>query len=560
MRRRCVYIMLTACGVLSAVLVSLLVITLSTSQADAATPRDTVLLALANNQGEVLGNYDETTWTGQRFMQFRGIPYAEPPIGSLRFQPPVARKAWFPKILDGSTFGQRCPVITHIDGQLSDAQLEDCLNLCVYTKNLTARQPVMFYIYGGGFYNGSAEDHPPHYLLEQDIVLVVPHYRVGALGWLTTRSKELPGNAPIADILLALDWVQQHIHLFGGNADQVTIVGQSAGACVSSALLLSPYRSDENLFHRAIVQSGSIFAAWATNPNPLAQAQRICVALGCSDTCDSECLQAARVVDILQVTQLERFSPITGDLMGLLPKEANELIKTYKRKVPLLTGFTEHDGSFVLATYYDVLCAQMANISSMSVRQFSQGLINMMNDTTGLTDNLLYRLLYTPELLHSYEHKTALPSYFDLTTITYMKSPVISLATKLYARQTDDTPIYVYSFEYEGNHTRFGYELDNSYYPFNGGVHHSNDNIYIFATHHLEEGSTDVQIARQMIEIWTSFVINGETKHLSSLSSAEGPYNRIDLQVESANDLLQTLTATIDDPNNGRLQRDDVEF
>jgi len=211
----------------------------------------------------------------------------------------------------------------------------------------------MFYIYGGGYYNGSAEDHPPNYILEKDVVLVVPQYRVGALGWLSTYTEELPGNAPIADILMALEWVQLHISRFGGDPQKVTIFGQSAGAGVASALLLSP-RTGDNLFKRAIVQSGSIFANWAINKDPRAQSHRICVQLGCS-SCEQhnhlvECLQKAKVQDILIATTSESFSPIVGDLQGILPQQPRELVKSYRRQVPLLTGFTQHDGSFVLAS------------------------------------------------------------------------------------------------------------------------------------------------------------------------------------------------------------------
>lgn len=213
----------------------------------------------------------------------------------------------------------------------------------------------MFYIYGGGYYNGSAEDHPPNYLLEKDVVLVVPQYRVGALGWLSTYSEELPGNAPIADILLALEWVQLHIDRFGGDPERVTIVGQSAGAGVTSALLLSP-KTKENLFKRAIVQSGSIFAKWAINADPTAQARRVCAQLGCAN-CDLDdqmvrCLREAKVVDLARVTMLERFSPIVGDLQGILPQSPSDLAKNYDKQIPLMTGFTEHDGSFVLASEY----------------------------------------------------------------------------------------------------------------------------------------------------------------------------------------------------------------
>ncbi|KAM8707777.1 hypothetical protein ACLKA7_014848 [Drosophila subpalustris] len=549
--------MLTFCGLLAAGLAGWLIVSMNSSVE--AAPMSTVTVQLSAEQGAVRGNYGQTAWTGQSFMQFRGIPYAEAPIKSLRFQAPVDRLPWT-GTHDALDFGQRCPVITNLNAQMSDDQLEDCLNLCVYTKNLTARLPVMFYVYGGGYYNGSSEDHPPNYLLERDVVLVVPHYRVGALGWLTTLSQNLPGNAPIADILLALNWVQRHIQQFGGDPSQVTIFGQSAGAGVTSALLLSP-RTGENLFQRAIVQSGSIFAAWAITKDPAEQARRICGQLGCQQ-CEQEnqllsCVQGASVVELLRATQEESFSPVVGDVQGILPEHPQQLLNKYQRSVPLLTGFTEHDGSFVLATYYDILSSKVSNVSALSVRQFTQGLMDMAEDATGLSDQLLHRLLYTPQLLNSHAHRAALPAYFDLTTTIFMKSPVISLASKLHTRQPT-TPVYVYSFEYEGENTRFGYELDNSHYPFNGGVHHSNDNIYLFATHPLQ--GEDTLMAHNMVDLWTSFAITGVPNGLSPLSTPSGPYNRLGLQVTNSGDLLETLTATLDDPDNTRLQRPNVDF
>ncbi|XP_017072331.1 juvenile hormone esterase [Drosophila eugracilis] len=559
MRRRGVYVMLTLCGVLTTALIAFLVLFLTGGQGANASGAPTVRVELSHSQGEVLGNYGFTAWTNQMFMQFRGIPFAEPPTAELRFRPPVARSPWT-GTLNALNFGQRCPVITNLDGQLSDAELEDCLNLSVYTKNLTASQPVMFYIYGGGYYNGSAEDHPPNYILEKDVVLVVPQYRVGALGWLSTYTEELPGNAPIADILMALEWVQLHINHFGGDPQKVTIFGQSAGAGVASSLLLSPQTGD-SLFKRAIVQSGSIFASWAINKDPRAQSMRICVQLGCS-RCDEEdqlveCLRNAKVLDVLRITTTESFSPIVGDLQGILPQQPSELVKSYRRQIPLLTGFTQHDGSFVLASYYDALAAKVSNVSSLTVRQFSQGIYDLNNDTSGLTGNTLNRLLFKREILNSHDHSAAVPSYFDLTSTIFMKSPVITLATRIHTLQPS-TPVYLYSFEYEGKYTRFGYEFGNSHYPFNGGVHHSNDNIYLFATHTLE--GQDMQMSKKMVEVWTSFAIDGIPSELSPLTSASGPYNQLNLEITKEEDLLETLTSAIDDPENGRLQREDMEF
>lgn len=138
-----------------------------------------------------------------------------------------------------------------------------------------------------------------------------------------------------------------------------------------------------------------------------------------------------------------------------------------------------------------------------------------------------------------------------------MKSPVITLASEVHTQQPT-TPVYMYCFEYEGEYTRFGYEFGNSHYPFNGGVHHSNDNIYLFATHPLK--GQDTLMAQKMVELWTSFAIDGVPKDLSPLTSPSGPYNRLNLKITKEDDLLQSLTAAIDDPDNDRLQREDVEF
>ncbi|XP_034108062.1 glutactin [Drosophila albomicans] len=555
MRRGVVYVMLTFCGILCALLAAWLIIHADASFVDEPVPifQRTATVELADKQGAVRGNYGKTAWTNQSILQFRGIPYAEAPVESLRFKAPVERLPWT-GTHDALDFGQRCPVITNLDAQLSDEQLEDCLNLCVYTKNLTARQPVMFYVYGGGYYNGSSQDHPPNYLLEKDVVLVVPHYRVGALGWLTTLSEDLPGNAPIGDILLALNWVQKHISKFGGDPSQVTIFGQSAGAGVTSALLLSPRSSDQQ-FQRAIVQSGSIFASWAITKEPAEQARRICEQLGC-EQCDKRkkllsCVQNASVKELLLATQEESFSPVVGDLQGILPQQPQQVLDNYQG-VPLMTGFTQHDGSFVLASYYDIVASKMSNVSALSVRQFTQALMDLTKDATGLADQLLYRLLFTPELLNSHDHNEALPAYFDLTSTVYMKSPVINLASKLLTKQPS-SPVYVYSFEYEGEHTRFGYEFGNEQYPFNGGVHHSNDNLYLFATHPLQ--GNDTLMAQRMVDIWTSFAITGVPNGLAPLSTPSGPYNRLGLKVNVAEDLLETLTTTIDDPDNKRFSR-----
>lgn len=137
-----------------------------------------------------------------------------------------------------------------------------------------AKQPIMVYVHGGSFSMGSANNHPAKYLLESNIVLVVPQFRLDALGFLSTLTRDIPGNAGLMDVIAALEFVQKHIHKFGGDPNRVTLVGQSSGAAMVSALGISPTVST-TLFNQMIVQSGSVYSAWSYTLNPVENAKDI---------------------------------------------------------------------------------------------------------------------------------------------------------------------------------------------------------------------------------------------------------------------------------------------
>lgn len=141
----------------------------------------------------------------------------------------------------------------------------------------------MLYVHGGAFYAGSARDSPPEFLMERDVVLVSTQYRLGPLGFLSTMSNEIPGNAALLDVVAALEFIQNYIQYFGGDPHQVTVFGQSAGAAIVSTLLYSP-RVNETLFQRAIVQSGALFGNWAIDRNPIESAYIMAEAGGCNIT------------------------------------------------------------------------------------------------------------------------------------------------------------------------------------------------------------------------------------------------------------------------------------
>ncbi|XP_053676470.1 esterase B1-like [Anopheles nili] len=217
-----------------------------------------------------LGPVKGTTRTslyGTEYVSFQGIPYAKPPVGELRFKDPSPPENWT-EVLDCTS---QCDPCYHLDRRVNKiVGSEDSLKLNIFTKTIKTRQPlpVMVYIYGGGFVEGTSgtEIYGPDYLVEKDIVLVTLNYRVGALGFLCCQSPEVgvPGNAGLKDQRLAMVWVRENIAFFGGDPNAITIFGHSAGG--ASVQYHTIAEVSRNLFHRAIIMSGSTMCGWSLSP------------------------------------------------------------------------------------------------------------------------------------------------------------------------------------------------------------------------------------------------------------------------------------------------------
>ena len=220
---------------------------------------------------------------------FKGLPFAAPPVGDLRWRAPRPVAAW-QGVKKADKFGSSCmqtladerkpwtyEFMTHTEVS------EDCLYLNVWTAATSAseKRPVYVYIYGGGNTEGSGA--VPVYdgegLARKGIVLVTVNYRLGVLGFFThpelTKESEThaSGNYALLDLVAALRWVHDHIAAFGGDPGNVTVGGQSAGASNTHSLTASPLA--KGLFHRAIAQSGSSIAAAAGGPRTLADQEQL---------------------------------------------------------------------------------------------------------------------------------------------------------------------------------------------------------------------------------------------------------------------------------------------
>ncbi|KAL7024852.1 hypothetical protein ACKWTF_013219 [Chironomus riparius] len=195
---------------------------------------------------------------GVPYIRFLGIPYAKPPVDNLRFQNPIKPSAW-EGVVDALVEPPPCAGKNNYIKQFVGS--DDCLYLNIYTKNLNPEKKcgTIVYIHGGGFKSGSSTlySYSPDYILMSDVVFVIFNYRLGPLGFVNFNDKSLniPGNAGMKDQQMAMRFVRENIQHFGGDPDNITLMGHSSGA--SSVGLHCLAESSKGLFDKAVLMSGS---------------------------------------------------------------------------------------------------------------------------------------------------------------------------------------------------------------------------------------------------------------------------------------------------------------
>ncbi|XP_011066713.1 PREDICTED: fatty acyl-CoA hydrolase precursor, medium chain-like isoform X2 [Acromyrmex echinatior] len=218
-------------------------------------------LKIQVNEGKLIGVIVDGY--NVRYLAFRGIPYAKPPVGELRFKDPVPPEPWS-GYRDASKYGN---IAIQTDLRQIIIGDEDCLYLNVYTTKieLSKKRPVMVWIHGGAYSSGSGDAtiYGPDYIVQKDVILVTLNYRLGVMGFLNLNDEVAAGNQGLKDVVLALKWVQNNILQFGGDPGNITIFGGSAGGAIVHCLALSPLA--KGLFHKVISQSGVILNPWAFN-------------------------------------------------------------------------------------------------------------------------------------------------------------------------------------------------------------------------------------------------------------------------------------------------------
>jgi para-nitrobenzyl esterase len=282
---------------------------------------------------------------------YKGIPYAAPPIGELRWQAPQPAAAWT-DVRQATAFGAQCMQRRQFADMVfrASGMSEDCLFLNVWTPAKTGaeRLPVLVYFYGGGFAAGDGSE--PRYdgaaMARRGIVALTVNYRLGVFGFMAhpdltkESSHHASGNYGLLDQAAALAWVRDNIAAFGGDPRKVTIAGESAGSISVSALMASPL--SKGLIAGAIGESGAAITP-TFNPVPLAEAEKTGLAFATAAKVDSLAALRAMPADAVLAVQGGPRFPITVDGY-FLPKTVAEIFAAGEQAhVPLLAGWNSQE-------------------------------------------------------------------------------------------------------------------------------------------------------------------------------------------------------------------------
>ncbi|CAH0546940.1 unnamed protein product [Brassicogethes aeneus] len=453
--------------------------------------------------GKILGK-NERTLSNKTYHSFEGIPFAKPPLGLLRFEPPQPNEKWNGTLL-AKTNKSSCI-------QYNDDGSEDCLYLNIYTPNLTQNLPVMVWIYGGAFVSGdgSKELYNPEYLLEEDVVVVNINYRLGIFGFLSTGDMAAPGNTGLKDQILALKWVQKNIAHFGGNPKSVTIFGESAGAASVSYLVQSDLT--KGLYHRAIIQSGTTLCLWSLTRYARKLAFDVGKNLNIYTSNSSNLVNELKRVKASDLHFKTKFIynlnvgkinirnglPI-GPVMEPNQEGAVFSGKSYEmlskgifNRVPLMIGHTSQEA--LAAGNLPILVKLLLGHFTLNRENFTLIDMNIKNRIKSLFVGETIKYYY-------FGFNSVVQNSHSLTQFIsddQFNRP-ISKSVRL---QSQYVPVYYYVFSYEG---KLGQIYDGNL----PGVGHAEELQYIFKTKNVNISQSDMLTIKRTVKLWTNFAKYG---------------------------------------------------
>jgi para-nitrobenzyl esterase len=429
-------------------------------------------------------------------MRFSHIPYAKPPVGELRFKPTVPAQPWS-GVRDGTTHGPSCiQPIDEVEENSLLEQSEDCLWLCIWTRGLDSeRRPVMVYIHGGGYIGGGAGAggyDGTKFAARGDVVLVSIQYRLGLTGWLDLES--LGGeayrhskNAGQFDQLEALKWIKANCANFGGDPENITIFGESAGGASVLSLMVMP--AAKGLFNKVIAQSGT-FDYHRTTERCEKTTRRFMEIAKVSSIEEVQVMSKAQLFDM--VTALYAEATFWGDwLFGpvydgeTLPEDPYEYIRAGNTsKFRVMHGATANEYHYWLLYFPELMR-----------RHPRRELGTYIKDILDITSEQLDQLYELETRL--YPERTESDRYIDLASWMFFRYPHFRLSEA----QSQHAPVWQYLFRWVNPNAK-------------EGASHGIEVDFVF--HHpesFEGGEPPIQLMDQIQDAWIAFARNGDPNH-----------------------------------------------
>ncbi|KAI9595230.1 Carboxylesterase [Syncephalis fuscata] len=435
---------------------------------------------------------------------FAGIPYAEPPVGTRRFQSPAPiEKAWN-GVRDAIEFKSDCPQLF-----ISLDQSEDCLYLNVFVPpasraNPAKPFPVIFSIFGGAFYFGGANEfgvYNGRYLTDhKDAIIITANHRVNAFGFFA--SEEVRGNAGIEDQRAALLWIKRNIKAFGGDPNNVTLIGLSSGATSIGIHMTSP-RTPQNLFHRAIMQSSPLGMSMRSQNDIRATSTELAQTLKCLNQyskIDMNCMRSKSAKEVLQAIKESPHGPrsITekmSDQFAWWPSIDNYNIVEdplaafqqghFNRNIPVIMSSAQDEGAlWVLSMTFPFM-----NVFGLKAPFASDKFPSAMKGIFGNSVNTM-ETFYPTQGSESDNKET----YTRLFTDYVFVCPTTQMANSI---RQHGGQVYTYHFTSKENALSFGY--------CSGRVCHASD---LVLTWHMPLSLPMTSSLDRMSDIWIGYMTN----------------------------------------------------
>ncbi|XP_051170759.1 juvenile hormone esterase-like [Leptopilina boulardi] len=473
-------------------------------------------ITLDIRQGKLKGLKATTITNGKPYFSFKGIPYAQPNVGSNKFRAPEPPEPW-QGVLDATKHGSTCVFYCHIrEGLFGD---EDCLFLNVYTPTIdkNARRAVIVFFHRGAFNSGSGDDDlfGPDFLIDDDVILVTMNYRLGALGFLSTNDVNAPGNVGLKDQVMALRWVKENIKNFGGCPNRVTIAGISVGSSSVHYHLLSPM--SKGLFKNAIMQSGTALGDYAISHNGMEMSFKLGEYLGIKTNDSAELVKkltefsAQQIVDAtteinkkmnLLNGRMSAFVPVVEPQAGqeiFLPNDPWEMMKSGSfADVPLIIGMTSDEMLFMTKEMLP-----KANEINKHLELFVPDSLNITDDGKLKEISEAIRKFYFDGKAFT---SSSVAEFVKLTSDIYFTYG-IGFTIKMMGTKNKQ-PIYEYLFTYN---TSAGF-VKNLFKIEEPGVSHGDELAFEFHSKYFnnkpEPNSPAEKMTKTFTKLWTNFAKN----------------------------------------------------